>query len=414
MTTIPSENAKVLQADWLVVQGDTLVAGGGLGIREGRVQAVLEGEGSARRLAERWGVPLQRLGASILAPGWVNAHAHLELSHLAGRITARGGFPEWVSRLLVAKERTPASQWARSIEWGVTRLLQSGTTFVADIDSVGASTRDLGALPIRSRAYRESLDVHRPERTAQAIAGLSTRPPAHPLRGVGLAPHAGFSVSPALLAVLGRKAREWGLPVTQHWSETSEEVRWMLWGDGPLAGWLGPSPQRSGLDLLQDCGLLGPQTSLVHGNHPQTGEPERLARAGTTLVHCPGSHRYFDRAPFPLQAFLQAGVKVALGTDSWASNADLHMGREVALLRQSHPSIDAVRAWSMGTEFGALAVGMGGSIGRLQPGCFADAAAYSASGHSQADVLEWLTTQAPMASRLWIGGRAAPLIGIDA
>ena len=153
--------------------------------------------------------------------------------------------------------------------------------------------------------------------------------------------------------------------MSMHWAETRAEVDWLTTGTGPLAGWLGSSPLASGLELLRKAGALGPALSLVHGNCAQPKEWRELARTGTPLVHCPGSHIYFGREPFVLREALDAGVRVALGTDSAASNQDLNMGREVALLRAQHPWLVAAEALCDGDECRGLCPGNARSGGAL-------------------------------------------------
>ena len=82
--------------------------------------------------------------------------------------------------------------------------------------------------------------------------------------------------------------------------------------------------------------FVGPRTTLVHGNHPARGEPARIAASGAVLVHCPGTHAYFDREPFPWSRYRRAGVSLALGTDSLASNDELDMFREMDMTAKLH------------------------------------------------------------------------------
>jgi len=217
-----------------------------------------------------------------------------------------------------------------------------------------------------------------------------------------LSPHAPFTVSPALWEGLGVLLAESGARVTVHWSETQAELDYLQRGEGPLAALLGPSPRTSGLDLLEAAGLLGPRTSLVHGNHPGPGEAARLAAAGVTLVHCPGTHRFFDRSPAPLGAYLDAGVSVALGTDSRASNADLDVRAEMAALRASEPGLAPDAVWRMATEAGARALGL--EAGRLSPGARADLAAFEVRGGGAEALLDELTAGTPPVRGTWIAG----------
>lgn len=393
---------QLLRARWLLADAQTLHEGGGVLVDGGRVQAVLAGPQEVLD-ARGPGVDWVDLGDVALTPGLVNAHAHLDLTALAGRVPAEGGFGPWVARLLEARAATPEAELCSGVVRGAARLVATGTTAVGDVDATGLSGPLLAAHPLGALVYREVLDAGDPSRTPAALAAARSA-----LESAGwgaVSPHAPFTVSPALWEGLGVLLSEAGARATVHWSETEAELDYLLRGEGPLASLLGPSPHRSGLELLEAAGLLGPRTSLVHGNHPAPGEPERLARAGVTLVHCPGTHAFFDRAPAPLEAYLAAGVSVALGTDSLASNSDLDMRAELAALREAHPGLPPQVAWRMATEGGARALGL--SAGRLEAGARADLAAFEVHGATTdgpGALLEELTAGRPPVRGTWVAG----------
>ena len=158
-----------------------------------------------------------------------------------------------------------------------------------------------------------------------------------------------------------------------HWAETQAELDWMANGSGEFQAPLGTSPHRSGLDLLEAAGLLGSSTSLVHGNLPARGEIERIAAHGASLIHCPGTHAFFGRGSFPLARYQRAGVNLALGTDSLASNESLDLTLEGRRLLEREPSLSPAQVLGMATEGGARALSLEGRVGSLEPGFFADA-----------------------------------------
>lgn len=368
---------------------------------EGRVRAVLDGAGPVTR-ARRDGARAVDLGEALLAPALIDAHAHLDLTALSGRVPPEGGFGAWVARLLQERSTTSEADLRAGVRRGADRLLATGTAWVGDIDTARVAPEVLAAHPLGAVCLREALDLGDPARRRAVLAELDVPLPSLPGRREGLSPHAPFTVGRELLGELGRRARDRRLPVAIHWSETEEEVRWLRDGTGPLAELLGESPRTSGLDLIEAAGLLGPDTVLVHGNHPLPGEPERLAAAGVTLVHCPGTHRFFGREPAPLAAYRRAGVALALGTDSRASNEDLDMRREMTLLRASHPSLAPLGVWRMATEGGARALGL--DTGRVRVGARADVAAYEVRAESPEAALEELTAGVPAVRGVWIGG----------
>lgn len=304
----------------MLVDAETWVEGGGVRVVRGVVRGVLGSRRAvlrARSRGERW-LDLEGL---VLTPGLVDAHAHLDLGALRGRVPAGRSFTAWIRSLLRARARlTP------------------------------------------------------------------------------------YTTSTALLAGVRALCARRALPLAIHWAETREEGDWLEHGRGPLAGLLPPSPRRPGLALLDAAGLLGPRTALVHGNHPRASELELLARRGIILVHCPGTHAFFARARAPLERYLAAGVPVALGTDSLASNQALDMRREMALLRAGHPRLDPARVFAMATLNGARALGLGG--GHLRSGAPADAVAWRLSARTRRAALEELSAAQPAVERVFVAGRA--------
>jgi len=398
--------AFVLVARWMLPSPERLVEGGGLLVEGARVRAVLASRAAVRR-ALAGGARARELGEVLLTPGTVNAHAHLELGGLHGRLPRDEAFAAWIGELLAERAALGRADFERAVVRGADRLLATGTTAVGDVDSTGAAGLRLGAHPIRARVYREVLDARDPARSAAALRRVRRGLPPRRGRLEGLSPHAPYSVSPELFRRAAELARRRGLPCAVHWAETEEERRWLLAGDGPFARILRDPPRQSGLDAIEVAGLLGPGLALVHGNHPERGDYERIARAGSTLVHCPGTHTFFGREPFDVGRALRAGVSLALGTDSLASNEELDMRRETSLLRRSAPGLRPATVWGIATRGGARALGLEGQIGVLAPGALADVCAWVAAPASAEAACDRLTSGEPRLAAAWVGGRRA-------
>lgn len=388
----------ILRASSLLAP-DGRVREGGVLVEGGTIQRVIVGTRALRREST-----VQRvvdLGEGLLAPGFVNAHAHLELGALAGRLPEGIDFVRWVRALLGERSRLDVADFGMGVERGAARLLETGTTTVGDIAS-DERTAGLRRGGLRTVLYREVLDGGDAGRAGAALRTLRRRLPARRLRTEGVSPHAPYTLSSALIAGLTRQLDARPRPVSIHWAETAEEVRWLERGEGPFSAILSRSPCCSPLEHLERGGLLRGVCSLVHGNHPGEGDPARIARLRVSLVHCPGSHTFFRREPFPLDVYHAAGASVALGTDSLASNADLDMGRELALLRTAHPQVSPEEAMRMATVEGARALGLGGRVGELAPGRLADLAFHRVDPSAP---LEALTTGEGEVAGVWVGGR---------
>ncbi len=343
------------------------------------------------------------LGDVLVTPGTVNAHTHLELSGLAGASTPGTDFPEWIGHLMDARGAASTELLRRERDRAARSALASGTTLLGDIDSLGLGSTP-GSGP-RRVVLRELLDAGDPARTAQCLESMGRAPNLGPLERAGWSPHAPFSVSEELIAGVAREVGVHPRPVAMHWAETPDEVAWL---SGDSAWFDRFFPRREGMhgvDLLERHGLLGPQTMLVHGNHPRAEEPERIAASGACVVHCPGSHDWFGRDRFDFERFRRAGVRLAIGTDSLVSNEALDLGRELALWSRSEPGVDPESLWASATLDGARALGCEGLAGSLIPGAWADWVTYRGAPGARRHALEWLVSGSTAIDAVWVAGR---------
>jgi cytosine/adenosine deaminase-related metal-dependent hydrolase len=108
---------------------------------------------------------------------------------------------------------------------------------------------------------------------------------------------------------------------------------------------------------------------IIHGNFLSEVEYQFMAEQvdRMSLVYCPRTYHHFHDPPYPLQAILDHGVRVALGTDSRASNPDLNLLAEMQHVAHVHPEIDPSLILEMGTWQGARALGLEQTCGRLIP-----------------------------------------------
>jgi 5-methylthioadenosine/S-adenosylhomocysteine deaminase len=227
-----------------------------------------------------------------------------------------------------------------------------------------------------------------------------------PLLRTAFAPHAPYSVSDASLAKIRTVNNELNLPVHMHVHETAHEVNEAVakTGKRPLAR----------LDALD---LLGPTLAAVHMTQLNPEEIARLAEAGASVVHCPESNLKLASGYCPVQALLNAGVNVALGTDGAASNNDLDMLGELrtaALLAKAvsgdATAVPARTALAMATLNGARALGIEEETGSLKPGKAADITAIDLSGLASQPVYDPVSQIVYTASRdqvtdVWVAGK---------
>ena len=259
------------------------------------------------------------LRGGVLIPGLVDTHVHLPQVRAIGHL----GKPllDWLDQCALPEEAKlgdPAYAEAVAGEF-LTGLISAGTTSAMVFGSHFASAMDIffsaaeksglritSGLVTGDRNLPDALltDVERSTEEGQALIDR--------WHGKGrlryaVTPRFSFSAGPELLAAGGRLVEENpGIWVTSHLNENVDEV----------AGVAEIHPEALDyLDTYDRAGLVGRRTVLAHNVHPQDRELERMAEAGSVAAHCPTSNSALASGFFPLRRHIEAGVRVALGTD---------------------------------------------------------------------------------------------------
>jgi len=317
-------------------------------------------------------------------PGLVNAHTHLELSYLHGRIPRAARFTDWVRPLLAARRTPPDADTVQAhAADAISDAVESGTVLFGDVSNSLGALGALRASGVPGHVFYELLGFNTPEpgaRVSEARARIAAERPAagnaSEIR-FSLAAHAPYSVSPALFDAIRRDSSAHGAPTTVHLAEGREEVQLLADGTGPwrelleaLGVWTDAwqPPAASPVEYLRQRGFLDASTLIVHGVQCTAADIARIRGLGATLVSCPRSNAYVGAGEPPLAAFYDAGVPVAFGTDSLASVEDLNLFGELAEARRLAPGVPARRLLESATLVGARALGFGRDYGSLEPG----------------------------------------------
>jgi cytosine/adenosine deaminase-related metal-dependent hydrolase len=328
--------------------------------------------GPERRLRPRGGPRELDLGSAALLPGLVNAHTHLELSYLRGAVPPAARFTEWIRDLMRARRREPdpsAAPIVESLVAGIDEARACGTALLGDVSNTLVSVPALAQSRVAARVFYELVrfaESDAEEVWRAASERLKALPPASNVR-LSPAPHAPYSVSPALFRLIRRDVDRTPLGRTSvHLCESREECELLEHGTGPwrellaeLNAWdpTWAAPGCSPVEYLDRMRFLAGDTIVVHGVHLADRDLARLAARQTTLVTCPRSNRHVGVGDPPLARFYGAGVRVAVGTDSLASAPDLNVFGELAAMRRLAPDVPASRLLDSATRAGAAALG---------------------------------------------------------
>lgn len=375
------------------------------------------------------GTPIVDLGDSVLLPGLVNAHCHLDFTDLGGSLARGSSFTDWIRRIVKAKAGWSESDYARSWTRGAEMLLASGVTSVADIESVPALLPGVwNETPLRIWSFLEMTgvadrsspdDILRDARaTIDRAAGGRGR--------VGFSPHSMYSTVPGLAAASMVAAGELDLRVTMHLAESNEEFEMFRNASGELFSWLeelgrdmGDCGRATPVQLAHACRALNERMFAVHVNRLGPEDAALLGDGGVSVVHCPRSHEFFGHSPFEFSKLAAAGVNVCLGTDSLASvgmeNGEppvLSMFSEMRRFARVFPEAAPETILQLATENGARALGMAGQAGALHEGALADLIAIPFSGGTT-DAADAVVHYSGTVSGSMIGGEWAKSPRID-
>jgi cytosine/adenosine deaminase-related metal-dependent hydrolase len=342
------------------------------------------------------------LGCAALLPGLVNVHGHADMAPFRGFLEDLS-FAEWIRTLVRTRRALPDLDLTAAALWTCAEALSAGVTTMAVTEPSDAALDALRTAGMRGRIYREVFGPA-PEDAADAMAALrrhvvALRERADELVGVGVSPHAPFTISDRLYREVAAFARSEALPVAVHIAESADEVRLVARGQGDFADALRQrgievEPRGSGpIQLLQRLGVLDTAPLLIHCVHLQDDDVARIRDAGASVAHCPVANARLGHGTAPLERLLAADVVVGLGTDSVASNnrldllGETHAAQVLHRARLRDPTfLPTARLLRLATLDGARALHLHERIGSLEPGKDADLCAVRLDGAHVAPV----------------------------
>lgn len=371
-----------LRCRWLVPQTRSPLQAGWVRVERGLITGI------GRRSPPGPAAEQIELEDAIILPGLVNAHTHLEFSDVAAPLDTAGGLPGWISRLvahrrLVASSGLQSETISRAIDRGLAESAAAGVTRIGEIASHAPPTPH-GPRGPAVRVFREALGL-RPASMAAATTAVGSDLDrlARAGRPAGISPHAPYSVAAPLGRWLIAAACRRGLPVAMHLCESLDEEEFLASGSGAfrellerLGAWDSANPSAF-LSPAEWIGLLARARRgiVVHATHIGR-DPRALARLARhadrlAVVVCPRTTQLLSATLPPVRLLSAAGIRVAIGTDSRASNPDLSVLAECRTLVDAG-LVSPEESLRMATINGAWALAAEQRAGRIAVGRPAD------------------------------------------
>jgi len=390
----------ILSAPIIYPVSDTPIFNGALLVCDGKICDI----GDADEIRSKHpDIPTRKFDDSILLPGLINAHIHLEYSTL-GHLEDPVDFIPWIKDLIRRQREFSNSEISSYVSNAISYLISSGTTSIAETSKSGLSFEGLLKSGLKGMILPEIVAVDS-SRKKEALNNFKTifekykyTLNADKLK-LGMFPHSPYTLSYDVLTEIASLIKTEGVVCGIHAAESCDEKEFISSGLGTLADFvrefeLDTIPESGRwvdtFDYLDSAGLLHDKTFLVHAVHIGDEHFALLKKRSVGIVICPRSNYMLNNGTFPLTTALKYDIKLGLGTDSLASNRSLDMFDEMRFLSDTiQPESTNITSHALNEKIihiatlgGAQVLGADKDTGSLTIGKSADIIAVKVNGNA--------------------------------
>jgi len=331
---------------------------------------------------------------SVLIPGLVNAHCHLDLvmfyetSEPSEEIFgAQTDFIENLVSSMDFKQDADAKVVIDGIQRGIARLIETGVTCIGDMTHFEGTFKLLREMGLRAVVFPEIMAgrgeaAQHSFEIALALIEKYTDATYDRIR-VGLGPYAPYLLSKNLLKIISQHAKETSIPIMIHTAESFAEMEFFFDSQGPIAtdvfpslGWreLPPAHRKTPVGYLSEIGFFEATTTIVGGLHLCAGDFPLLARNLVKVVYCPTMNKLMKHGTLPYGKLSENGIPMGMGTECWHTKLGFNMWEEMRLAMKwgSDPLPPPKEIFQMATIGSARTLGLDHLIGTLEEGKKAD------------------------------------------
>lgn len=321
--------------------------------------------------------------AGALVPGFVNAHCHLELSHMKGIFTRGVGMNDFVCQITSIRNNKTHQQILDCIQQWLDYMWQSGVSAMADISNCSDTFAAKAASPMYTRTFLEVLDTE-PENCPRVMAAATELKEEAAALGLDAAPtpHAYYTMSRELITESSAAGLASGF-LSYHSEESPQEQEMSKFGRGPLydsriaQGFTMP-PVTGKSTLMYYFDILSqihpaPYHEHILLVHEVTMDEEGMDRVlrempNAFIALCPMSNIYIHNELPPVPTMKAKGLKLCIGTDSLSSNDSLDIVTEMLCLQENFPGLSLQDMLTWACFNGAAFLGKEDMLGSIEPG----------------------------------------------
>ena len=318
-----------------------------------------------------------------LVPGFVNAHCHLELSHLHKKFRKGTGMAGFIDQINALRDWASDDVKTELVREWMDKLWKDGVSAVADISNDASSFPVKQSSPIYTRTFLEVFGTE-PEDCEVVMESVMKLQDTSEEYGIDAAPtpHSCYTMSPQLLSASSAAGLESGF-LSYHSQESQEEEDLLISGTGAMAEnrrragmstppVTGESSLKYFIDRLADVQPAPHKEHilLVHNVTLKQDDIDAAKKAFENVYWaiCPLSNIFIHDALPPVPLMRENGLKICLGTDSLSSNDDLDMMAELVCLHENFSDVPMAELFRWASRNGAEFLGKENVLGSFAEG----------------------------------------------
>jgi aminodeoxyfutalosine deaminase len=322
--------------------------------------------------------------SGIICPGFINAHCHLELSHMLAQVSENKGMTGFITELISKRTAFAEEIIQKAISDSEEKMIRNGIVAVGDISNNNSTFSQKAKKNLIYHTFIEifSMDPAKAEEIFENGKKLSAELEQAGLSG-SIVPHAPYTMSEELLKCINKEAAVSNGILTIHNQESEGESELFMSNSGvmyetfkamgiktELMRKTGINSLRSTLPHLDNASKL----LLVHNTYTSKEDIlwtlaniSGLKTPGLFWCTCPNANIYIENRLPDYNAFIETNARMTIGTDSLASNWSLSILDELKTITKQYPSIPLQTLLTWATMNGAEFLGLE-QLGTIEKG----------------------------------------------